>query len=218
VIVVAKEGWEKGIVGIVAGKVVEAFRRPAFVLAIEGGKASGSARSIPNFHLADAINLNRDILSTGGGHAAAAGCSLVVENIPEFAARLDRHARGFLTEEDFIPVTTIDAEATLAEASLESLRAISKLEPFGQANPEPVFLCRNLSILSLTPTRNPEHARVTLGQDGQTREAMAFGLGHHLAELPRDAKIDVVFTLEESTWSGRTQFKWLIRDFQRSGS
>lgn len=218
VIVVAKEGWEKGIVGIVAGKVVEAFRRPAFVLAIEGGKASGSARSIPNFHLANAINLNRDILASGGGHAAAAGCSLVVENIREFAHRLDQHAREFLTEEDFIPVTTIDAEATLAEANLELLREISQLEPFGQANPEPVFLCRNLSILSLTPTRNPEHARVTLGSVGQTREAMAFGLGHQLAETPRDAKIDVVFTLEESTWNGRTQFKWLIRDFQISGS
>lgn len=218
VIVVAGENWAKGIVGIVAGKVVEAFRRPAFVLSVANGAASGSARSIPRFNLFDAIQEHRELLTTGGGHAAAAGVSLPTENVPALREALDQYARAFLTPEDFRPTLPIDAETNLAQANPEICHLLAALEPFGVANPEPVFLARNLTLLSAAPTTSPRHARLKLHQEGTTVEAMAFGNGEAACAIPPGSKIDVVFTMENSLYKNRPQFKLILKDFRPSSS
>jgi single-stranded-DNA-specific exonuclease len=211
-IVIASEGWQKGIVGIVAGKVVEQFRRPAFILGIHGDIASGSARSIPAFNLFEAIEANRDLLIKGGGHAAAAGVSLAVENVNAFATAINQYAAKRLTPEDFLPRIRIDQEIGLNQANLDLVRAIGLLEPFGESNPEPVFLIKDVAMATCSPTRNPIHARLSLAQDGQSRTAMAFGIGEALAELPLQTKMDVVCTAEEDTFNGRGTFKLLVKD------
>lgn len=215
-IVVAGEGWQKGIVGIVAGKVVERFRRPSFVLGIHGDIATGSARSIPAFNLYDAIDASREFIIKGGGHAAAAGVSVHTGSLAKFAQSINAFASAQLNEEDFLPRIRIDQEVELNRTSLTLAQSIAALEPFGEANPEPSFVMRGVKLATSTPTRNPSHCRVTLQEDSEQRFAMAFGLGERFAAVKLQSKLDVVCNLEEDTFNGNTRLKMVIRDFRFS--
>lgn len=213
-IVVAGEGWQKGLVGIVAGKVVERFRRPSFVLGIHGDIATGSARSIPAFNLYDAIQASREFLIKGGGHAAAAGVSLQVCALSQFADSINSYASAHLSPEDYLPKIRIDQEVDLDHTSLVLAKAIAALEPFGEANPEPTFVMRGVKLATCTPTRNPIHCRVTLQEGAEQRFAMAFGIGEQFAEVKLQSKMDVVCNLEEDSFNGNTRLKMVVRDFR----
>lgn len=215
-IVVAGENWQKGLVGIAAGKVVERFRRPAFVLGIHGDIASGSARSIPAFNLFEAIEVNRPLLIKGGGHAAAAGVSLDLVNLEAFADAMDSFASARLKPEDFQPTLTIDQELDLSQSSLELAQQLSTLEPFGESNPEPLFQSTGVRLAACTPTRNPIHARLTLETESGQRQAMAFGIGEQVAELPLQSEIDLVYTIEEDRFNNRPQLKLIVKDLRLS--
>lgn len=215
-IVVCGEGWQKGIVGIVAGKVTEKFRRPSFVLGIHGDIATGSARSIPAFNLFEAIEANRNLIIKGGGHAAAAGVSVALTMIESFAEAIDAFAAERLTEQDFLPQIIIDQEVGLEQTSLNLAHAINQLEPFGESNPQPSFLIGRTNLATNSPTRNPIHTRVMLQSGSETRMAMAFGLGEKFAEIPLQSKIDVVCNLEEDTFNGQTKLKMIVRDFRKT--
>ncbi len=215
-IVVAGEGWQKGLVGIVAGRVVEKFRRPSYVLGIHGDIASGSARSIPALNLYDAIEASREFLIKGGGHAAAAGVSLQVSALTQFSNAINLFAESMLTEDDFLPKIRIDQEVELNHTSLSLAKAIAALEPFGEANPEPNFVMRGVKLATSTPTRNPIHCRVTLQEGTEQRFAMAFGLGEQFADIKLQSRMDVVCNLEEDTFNGNTRLKMVVRDFRLS--
>ena len=213
-IVVAGESWAKGIVGIVAGKVVEKFRRPAFVLGIHGDTATGSARSIPAFNLFDAIEANRDLIIKGGGHAAAAGVSVALLKLNSFADAIDAFAAERLSEQDFLPRIKIDQEVSLEETSLEIAQAINQLEPFGESNPQPVFKISGARLATNSPTRNPIHTRIMLQSGAEQRIAMAFGIGEQFSNIPLQTPLDIVCTLEEDTFNGRTKLKMIVKDFR----
>lgn len=213
-IVVAGENWQKGIVGIVAGKVTEKFRRPAFVLGIHGDQATGSARSIPAFNLFDAIEANRGLIIKGGGHAAAAGVTVAVANLEAFQNAINEFAQNLLQPEDFLPRIRIDQPITLPETSLALAQSIAQLEPFGEANPEPQFLMPGVHLATNNPTRNPIHTRVLLKSGAEDRMAMAFGLGEKFAALPLHTKIDTVVNIEEDQFNGKKRLKMVVRDFR----
>ncbi|MDI9641270.1 single-stranded-DNA-specific exonuclease RecJ [Kamptonema cortianum] len=215
VIVVAQESLPKGIVGIVAGKVVDHFRRPAFVLTINDGVASGSARSLPGFNLADAIE---ELDVSGGGHAMAAGVSLPAKDVEEFAFAIDNYAKTVLTPDAFRPSIDIDVEVSMEEAGAQAASDLRKLEPFGESNPSPIFLCRNVTLVSAMPTKKPEHVRLTLGQGHDVRQAMGFGMGDRISQVRVGEALDVVFELEESEWNGQRRVQWILRDFQPKSS
>ena len=219
-IVVAGEGWHPGIIGIVAGKLVEAYGRPAFVISIgEDGSARGSARSIPGFHLGEALDVAREHLDSGGGHEMAAGFSLDAEGVGRFAGAIRAHAASVLKPEDFLPHFWLDAFVSGAEAGPEAIAALSALEPFGQSNPEPLFATMGARLLDVVPTSNPDHARVSIeAADGTVRQGMAFGIGRALAELDTRQRLDFAFSLEESVWNGKAQFRWIVRDYRKSSS
>lgn len=217
-IVIAAEGWPKGIVGIVAGKVAERFRRPAFVLGINGDIATGSARSIPAFNLFEAIEANRGLLLKGGGHAAAAGVSLETLKLPLFAEAVDSFAAAKLRPEDFLPRIVVDLEADPSEATLQTAQAVSALEPFGESNPQPTFLLRGLKLAANNPTRNPIHSRVMLEQGGRHLTAMAFGMGEALAQVAIGTPLDVICELEEDLFNGQVRLKSVIKDFRLTGN
>ncbi|MEX2244647.1 MAG: single-stranded-DNA-specific exonuclease RecJ [Fimbriimonadaceae bacterium] len=219
-IVVAGEGWHPGIIGIVAGKLVEAYGRPAFVISIgEDGSARGSARSIPGFHLGEALDAAREHLDAGGGHEMAAGFSLDAEGVGRFAGAIREHAAAVLKPEDFLPHFLLDAFVSGAEAGPEAIAALSALEPFGQGNPEPLFATMGARLLDVVPTSNPDHARVSIeAADGTVRQGMAFGIGRALAELDTRQRLDFAFSLEESVWNGKAQFRWIVRDYRPSSS
>ncbi len=220
VIVLAREGWHPGIIGIVAGKLVDKFRRPSFVVSIdEHGHAKGSARSIEGFNLAEAIEVARDHLTSGGGHEMAAGFSLGRETIGAFTETVSRHASALLRPEHFLPRYSIDAVVSGEEAGPEALGHMSRLEPFGQANPEPMFATYGARLIDVVPTSNPDHARVTIeAADRTIRKGMAFGIGRALAEMDKRERIDFAFSLEENVWNGQAQFRWIVRDYRPSST
>jgi len=218
VIVVAKEGWHSGIVGIVAGRLVEMFCRPSFVLTIDSttGTAKGSARTIPGFNLADAIRAHPGLMS-GGGHAMAAGCSMQAADIERVATALDEYAGGILKPEDFVPSIRVDMEVAASEVNLQAAEALSKLEPFGFANPEPVFLSRGLTVAQILPTKNPIHVRLVLQTNsGSTVAGIAFGIGERLSLSGAGIGADMLFQASVDEWKGARTLKWQIKDYAAS--
>jgi len=215
VILVANPAWHPGIIGIVAGKIVETYHRPAFVVAIgKDGVGKGSARSIPGFHLADALTAHRDVILGGGGHELAAGFSLKEENIRKFADGLHEYAGEFLGPDDFAKKVRADLECEAEEGNRDAAKALQAMAPYGQDNPMPTLFCRDMEIVQVTPTSKPEHVRVTLSKNGRLVEAMGFGNGIELSELPHNSHLDVACELSLDYFNGREQFKWIIRDFR----
>jgi len=214
VIVVAREGWHAGIVGIVAGRLVEQFYRPTFVLTVDStGLCKGSARTIPGFHLADAIRAFPELMS-GGGHAMAAGCSLPLENLVAVTNALDKYAGERLSPEDFIPSIKVDMEVDASEVSLQAAEALSKLEPFGFANPEPLFLARDMTLSQIIPTKSPQHVRLMLkGRSGMAAQGIAFGIGERLTAAGAGIQTDLLFQASINEWRGSRTLNWQVKDF-----
>jgi single-stranded-DNA-specific exonuclease len=219
-ILVAGIGWHPGVIGIVAGKLVERFRRPAFVVSSDPdrGVGHGSARSIPAFNLYDAIREHMHLLVRGGGHALAAGFTAKLDNLGALRKALDGYAARILRDEDFTLVRRVDAEVTLAEADHAATEELGRLEPTGQANPEPRFVCRNVRFEAILPTSKPAHCRALLGDGtGASRSAVAFWIGERLAAIPQGSTGDVLFRPQIETFNGRQSLKWIIEDFTVNG-
>ena len=193
--VVAGEGWHAGVVGIVAARLVERFGRPAVVLGIEGGVAKGSARSAGSVHLYDAMVACADLLTKYGGHAAAAGLTLPATALPAFRRRF-REVVGNLELSTRESKRRIDAELPIGEVSLEVISALDVLRPFGEANPEPVFVARNVGV---TASRivGGQHLRLSL-EGGIS--AIGFRMG---GELPQVGdRLDVCYWARLNEWQG----------------
>ncbi|MGV3614912.1 MAG: single-stranded-DNA-specific exonuclease RecJ [Fimbriimonas sp.] len=216
VIVVGNAGWHSGIVGIVAGRLVDAFHRPTFVVTIneKDGICKGSARTIPNFHLADAIRAHPELFLSGGGHAAAAGCSFRLEDFDRVAEALHVYAGTKLTPEDFVPTVIADMEVEAGEVNLAAAEALSALEPFGCENPEPVFVARGVSFAQVLPTKNPAHVRLTLRQGTSSAvPGIAFGIGERISLTGAGAITDLLFQPNVDEWRGMRQLKWQVKDY-----
>jgi single-stranded-DNA-specific exonuclease len=217
VIVVCDEGWHTGIVGIVAGRLVQQFNRPCFVLSIDPatGVCKGSGRSVPKFSLFDAIEAHRPLFLSGGGHAMAAGCSFELGKLDEVVDSLHTFAGQFLTEEDFVPVVQADLEVEPAEVTLAAAGALCAMEPFGCANPEPIFLARGMTLAQVSPTRKPEHAKLLLTRGAaRAAEGIAFNIGERLVEAGAGTVADVLFQPGIDEWNGARRLKWQVRDFR----
>lgn len=216
VIVIAKKGWHTGVIGIVAGRLVELFRRPTIVLSVDDhGFCKGSARSIPKFHLADAILAHPELL-TGGGHAMAAGCAFPESNLALVVNALHAYAGERLTPEDFVPVMMADAEVKVSEVTRQAVEQMAQLEPFGCANPEPVFIARDMTLAEVVPTRKPEHVRTLLRSANGGVSAMGFNMGERITTAMIGNKIDVAFQPMLDEWRGTVNLKWRIQDLADS--
>jgi single-stranded-DNA-specific exonuclease len=161
-IVVDGDGWHRGVIGITATRVVERYNRPTIVIAREGDEAFGSGRSIPAFHLLEAIESCRDLFSRYGGHAHACGFAMPAVNVGELRARLDAFARTRLTAADFDPVLALDGELWLGEISPDLYRALQLLEPYGVGNPEPVFAARSVQLTAPPRILKDKHVKLKL--------------------------------------------------------
>src|SRR5438445_13025864 len=141
------DGWHRGVVGIVASRVVEKTGRPALVIAKTGEEAHGSGRYISAFHLLDALESCHDLFTRFGGHAHAVGFALPSQAVPALKQRLSAYAQARLKPEDLVPQLAIDAEIPLNSVTPELFEGLSRLEPFGQGNPEPVFSSHGVNLL-----------------------------------------------------------------------
>ncbi|MBZ5567397.1 MAG: single-stranded-DNA-specific exonuclease RecJ [Acidobacteriia bacterium] len=201
-LVVDGDQWHRGVIGIAATRVVERYGRPTLVLSREDGEAYGSGRSIPAFHLLDALESCRDIFTRFGGHAHAVGFSLPCDRVPALRAALDSYARARLTPADFERVLDYDGELSLSEVTPALYECLQRLEPFGMSNPEPVFAARGTRVAFPPKILKEKHVKMRLANGAGKYARGIDALGWRMAERVQQASIlagdlvDVAFTLE----------------------
>ena len=197
--------WHRGVLGIVASRMVERRRRPVFVLGLNeaDGQAQGSGRSIPAFHLLEALESMSDLFVKFGGHKFAAGVTLDAARVEEFRTRFNDYARSVLKPEDFIPSLEIDAVVGLGELNQESVDQVFSLAPFGHGNQPPQFAALGVEVAGPpAPLGETEkHIRVMVKQNSRSLVLKGWGFAERAAELAAGSKIDIAFTLEEDSYS-----------------
>ncbi len=216
-LVLAGEGWHRGVVGIVASRIVERFHRPALVLALEDGKARGSGRSYAGFHLHDALVACEGHLTRYGGHRAAAGLELPAGELGAFQAEFEAICADRLDPEDLVPILRADAEVDPADLTWELCAAVERLAPFGMGHPAPVLVVRGAQLEGghLVGRRDdgPGHLKARLGEV----EAIGFDLGGELDTIAR-GPVDLAFTLGFNWWRGRARVQATIKALAPAGA
>ena len=198
VLVFSGLNWHRGVVGIVASRLVERFYRPVFVLSEEEGQAQGSGRSIAPFHLLDALESMPDLFTRFGGHRQAAGVSLAAESVPEFRRRLNIYAATRLTPADFQPQLAIDATVTLRELTTgPAVEELLAMAPFGFGNPAPVLAILGAEVAGTPVVMKEKHLRVHLRQSGRSLFPKAWNFAERAADFAVNGPIDAVFSVEE---------------------
>lgn len=205
-IVLASEGWHPGVIGIVASRVVERIHRPTVLIAIEpnGERARGSARSIPGFHLYEAIRGCSDLLERFGGHRQAAGLELRPDRIEAFREAFNAHARSVLHDDDLIALVHLDLEVHLSGMDFTFFNLQQHFGPFGIGNPSPTLVARDVRLAQAPRLVGDGHVRLLLEQEGAHLSAIGFGMADALGALePESARLDVAFHLQDHTWRDR---------------
>ena len=217
VIVVAGDGWHRGVIGIVASKLVDAFHRPAIVLSVEDGIAHGSCRSIPHFDMLGALERCGHLLMRFGGHRQAAGLTLDALRIRELRAAVNEVADETLGPDDLMPRLRIDGDLSFRTITGDVASGIASLAPFGAGNPRPVFAARRVEIVDGPRKLKDRHLKMALKQDGRIFRAVAWRAAErhdYLAE--HKAALDVAFSLEQNQYNGETYVELTLADLRQS--
>lgn len=213
-LVVAGEGWHEGVVGIAASRLVDAFHRPALVIAIEEGVGRGSGRSIPGFDLFAALSECAELFDAFGGHAAAAGFTLAAERIGLLRERFLAVTRERLGPEDLVPELAFDAYIDLDGMNFELLQAIESLEPFGEANPAPLFVSRGVRLSGRAVGKDASHLKLTVSdpESGTAFDGIAFSMAPLADRLEAGRLYDIAFVPEVNVWNGRRSLQLRVKD------
>lgn len=202
VIVVWKEDWHRGVLGIVASKLADRFYRPAIVISVDGALCKGSGRSVKNFHLFEALSECAAHLDSFGGHSHAVGLVINKDKIAQFKESLNRLAEAKLTLEDLLPAIDVDMELNLADLNEGLIRELEMLEPFGEANPEPLFFTAGLKLKAQPQTLGRGTVKFWVTDGNFTYQAIGFGMGNLKASLEAAERFDFVYTPRMDSWLG----------------
>jgi single-stranded-DNA-specific exonuclease len=216
-LVFSAAGWHRGVVGIVASRLVERFCRPVFVLSVEDGEAQGSGRSIPAFHLLEALESMRELFTRFGGHRQAAGLAMNLDRVEEFRARLNGYAGARLTPADFRPQISIDAVTSFKELYDGAAEEMLSLAPFGFGNPSPTLATMNAEICGPPAVLKEKHLRVRFRQNERTLVATAWNFAERLEECQHGCKTSLAFCLEEDSYSqdrGGQSWRAMLKDIR----
>jgi single-stranded-DNA-specific exonuclease len=204
-------GWHRGVIGIVAQRIVELCNRPTLVISIEDGTGYGSGRSIPGFHLLDALQEAKDQFTRFGGHAQAAGFTLPGANVPRLEEVFERAARSVLTGRDLERVLRVDAELSLDEIGRDLYEEMKSLEPFGLGNPKPVFRSR-VTLAGEPRILKEKHLKIWVRAARKTLPAIGWGMGGWAARLAGRSALEIAFTLAENQYQGETTLQLHLKD------
>ncbi len=213
--VIYKEDWHPGVIGIVASRLVEKFYRPTIMITVMDGIGKGSARSITNFNIYQAIKDCSHLLSGFGGHKYAAGLTIAENKIPEFVKCFKEVARQQIQPEDLIPCIKIDGEIELQEFNPRFIRLLKLLGPFGPMNMRPIFMSRKLKIVGSPNIVGQNHLKLKLEQNGAILDAIGFNMGDYIDRIDKnEGVIDCVYIVEENRWNGKTQIQLRLKDIR----
>ena len=214
--VVYSPDWHKGVVGIAASRLTEAYYRPTIVLtAGEEDIISGSARSVSDFDIYTAIDSCRDLLTNFGGHKFAAGLSMHKADLPEFKRRFEAYVAAHITPEQQVPTLEVEAEVELSDMNWKMHKILQCLEPFGPGNERPLFLCRNLiNNRNTRAVSEGKHLHLDVTDCVVAMEGIAFGQGDKATHLQNGLRADICFYLEENSYRGRTTLQMNAQDIK----
>ncbi len=212
-IVVCGEGWNPGVIGLAASRLVEKYKWPTILLSRDGDVCVGSARSIPGVNIHEAMSTCRDLFVRFGGHAQAAGLTIEAKNVPEFKRRLSEAIRKQAAPEAFIPTEEYDLELELSEMTEEFVDAFSAMQPTGFGNPAPVFCVRGVHTTDVrTIGKDGAHLRMRLAQGSDMRSAIGFRMGDRVDSLPE--VIEAIVTLSINVWQDKRNVQCELRQMQ----
>ena len=216
-IILHQESWHAGVIGIVASRLVEKYYRPTIILTTAGGVAKGSARSISNFNIYDALKKCEDLLIHFGGHQAAAGLAVEMDKLTEFKSKFNQVAKEAITEEDLAPEILIDSKLKFSEITPKFLRIIDQFAPFGPGNMRPVFLSENVEMENKPKIVGTNHLVVTLKQIGSDKlfECIGFNMGEYYNEMSKShCKVDIVYNIDKSARNGMSFPQFRLKDIK----
>ena len=214
-LVVGAEDWHHGVIGIVASKITELYFKPSILICFEGEDGKGSGRSIPGFDLHAALCTSSKYLEKYGGHEMAVGLSLKKDNFDEFKKVFEEIAKEANTEE-IVPVIKIDKEINLKDITLESVKSLKLLEPFGESNKTPIFIYKNLRIDSIRALSEGKHLKLTLKDGNTIINAIGFNMGKCSEEYLIGDRVDVIGVLETNTFNGIESVQINMKDIRKS--
>jgi len=217
VLVLGSSDWHEGVIGIVASKLVEDFYRPTLMISVNGDTAKGSGRSIPSFHLFDAMRKIEDVFETFGGHKYAAGFKIETENIEDLRRRINEVARKMLSRDDLVPEVLIDAEIDLSELDENFFNVYEKLSPFGQGNPRPIFCIKNAEVVGEPKIVGENHLKFAIRKG----ESHIFAFAPRKADLIKKirplTRVDLVFTFTRDEWARNPRYELRVIDLRFIG-
>jgi single-stranded-DNA-specific exonuclease len=215
VLVVAGEGWHRGVIGIVASKLVDAFHRPAIVLSVDGDEAHGSCRSIPSFNMLAALESCGELMTKFGGHKQAAGLTIESANIRGLRARVNDYADNRLGPDDLRPRLWIDGTLAFRSINEQVVSELAMLAPFGAGNPCPIFRTSRVEIVDGPRRLKERHLKMAFKQDGRVLRGVAWRASERESFVTEHrAAIDLAFSLEQDTWNGERYLQLSVADFR----
>lgn len=213
--VLYNSSWNKGVIGIVASRLIEKYYRPTIVLTESNGKAAGSARSVSGFNVYDAIDACSDLLEQFGGHKYAAGLTLPLENVPAFQQRFEDVVSATIDEKLLIQEVNINAKVELKEINPKFVRILNQFAPFGPGNMKPVFVSDELNCVYDPQVVGNNHLKMTVKQEGSSSfECIGFGLGEFASSLRKGRNFSMAYTIDENEWNGKKTVQLSIRDIR----
>ena len=214
-IVIGKEGWHHGVIGIVASKITEIYFKPTILIGFEDGIGKGSGRSVPGFDLHEALHSLGGYLEKYGGHEMAVGVTVKQEKFQEFAERLEEKAKEAHTEQ-IVPIISIDKEIMPKELTIEMAESLLELEPYGTSNKTPIFLIKGLKIDSIRTLVEGKHLKLTLQDGTNIINCIGFNLGSYADEFLLGDKVDIIGNVEINVFNNIKNIQINMKDMRKS--
>ncbi|MEM6966378.1 MAG: DHHA1 domain-containing protein, partial [Bacteroidota bacterium] len=213
-IVLFQAHWHKGIVGIAASRIVEAFHKPTIILTESNGIVVGSARSVAGFNIHNAIKKCEHLLINFGGHAHAAGLSLKKSKVNIFREKFEIAVKETIEAENLIPVIDVSASIELEKINYTFFKILKQMAPFGPHNRNPIFVAKKVRDTGFSRLLKGNHLRVQVKQgDSEVFNGIAFGMGNYLSDI-QNQEFDIAFTLNENNWNGKKELQLNIKDIK----
>lgn len=212
--VVFQPHWHKGVVGIVASRLIDTYYRPTIVLTQSGDFAAGSARSVPGFNLYEAIHACREYLLGYGGHFAAAGMTLELDKVNAFREKFEEVVTTTITDDLLVPEIIIDAEIYLKDIKQSFFDILTQMEPFGPENMRPVFITKNVRDTGWSKIVKEEHLKISVRQDNVVVSGIGFGMADKYSLLEKNQPVDIVYKIEENVWQDKKMIQIHLIDIR----
>ena len=210
----SKENWHHGVIGIVSSKITDMYFKPSILICFEEDVGKGSGRSIPGFDLYEALSKCNSHITKFGGHSMAIGITIKKDEFESFKKDFENYAK-MCNISDIIPIINIDEEISLKDISIRDVSELKLLEPFGEANKMPLFLCKNLKIHSIRALSDGKHLKLSLKDENYWLDVIGFNLGYLSEEYRIGDKVDIVGTLEINKYNGRENLQINLKDIRK---